>query len=450
MDKPAHITILGGGLAGLSVGYYAKKNGLPFTIYEANNWIGGNCITLKRGDFLFDSGAHRIHDQDPEVMKELKKLLGADLNKINIPSYIYHKRKFIDFPLSPLNLIKKLGLYTFTKAAFEVILSRLGTKKLNRSFESFALYTYGRTITDLFLLNYSERLWGAPCNQLSSDIAGTRMKGLSLKTFLTETIFGQKAKSEHLDGSFYYPKFGIGTITNKLAEFCGEENILRNSKITKILHDHTRIQAVEINGKDKINTDEVVNTLPLNHFLQIMEPKLPDEILFLAKGLRYRDMILVTFSLDRESVTEAATVYFADSDFLFTRIYEPKNRSGYMSPPGKTSIVVEIPGQQGDRLWSLDNDKLIQLIRSQLIQSGWIKEEEIIDASVNKLNYAYPVLEMGYEEKIQKINAFLKGFSNLRLSGRNGKFVYAWIHDMMKFGREINEEYINCGSEKGK
>ena len=59
MSKPKHITILGAGPAGLAVGYYAQKNGLPFRIYEANNCIGGNSITLKHGDFLFDSGAHQ-------------------------------------------------------------------------------------------------------------------------------------------------------------------------------------------------------------------------------------------------------------------------------------------------------------------------------------------------------------------------------------------------------
>ena len=57
MTKPTHITVLGGGPAGLSIGYYAKKKGIPFTIYEASDCIGGNSTTLRHGDFLYDSGA---------------------------------------------------------------------------------------------------------------------------------------------------------------------------------------------------------------------------------------------------------------------------------------------------------------------------------------------------------------------------------------------------------
>jgi protoporphyrinogen oxidase len=339
--------------------------------------------------------------------------------------------------------LKNLGLVTFAKAAFEVVGSRLKKRELNGSFESFALHTYGKTIAGRFLLNYSEKIWGTYCNRLSSNIAGERIKGLDLRTFLTEAILGRKAKTEHLDGSFYYPKMGFGMIAERLAESCGEENILRNSKITKILHNHERIQAVEVDGKKRIDTDEVVSTLPLNLSLGMMEPIPPEEILTLAKGLRYRNLILVALFLNKESVTEDATVYFPDPEFPFTRIYEPKNRSKYMSPPGKTSLIAEIPCQQQDELWNLENDKVIELVRSRFSQIGWIREEEVIDGWVGRINHAYPVLELGFEEKIQKIITFLKCFNNLKLSGRSGKFVYTHLHDMMKFGKDIIEEFIS-------
>jgi len=56
MAKPTHITVLGGGPAGLSIGYYAKKKDIPFTIYEANDCIGGNSTTLRHGDFSIIQG----------------------------------------------------------------------------------------------------------------------------------------------------------------------------------------------------------------------------------------------------------------------------------------------------------------------------------------------------------------------------------------------------------
>jgi len=400
MSKPIHITILGGGPAGLAVGYYSKKNGLPFTIYEASNRIGGNAITVKHGDFLFDSGAHRFHDKDAKVTKEIKNLIGEDLKKLNVPSQIYHNGKYIDFPLSPLDLFKKLGLSTFIKAGLELVSTKVKNKEQDVSFESFTLNTYGKTIAERFLLNYSEKLWGVSCDKLSPKISGKRLKGLNLRTFLMEAIFGKRAKTEHLDGLFYYPKMGYGTIVEKLAEFCGEENICKNSRITRIFHDHTRIEAIEINGNKRIDVDEVVSTLPLPLFLKLMDPPpKKKEVLFLANELCFRNLIIVAVFLNKDSITENGSIYFPDPEFPFTRIYEPKNRSKYMCPPGKTSLCAEINCHPKSELWNMEEEKLTKQISAHFINLGWIKEEDIIDTLVTKLSHAYPILEIGFEKK---------------------------------------------------
>jgi protoporphyrinogen oxidase len=336
----------------------------------------------------------------------------------------------------------KLGFSTFVRAAIEVLYSRLSIRDQNENFEDFALYTYGKTIAERFLLNYSQQLWGAPCRQLSVNIAGKRMRGLNLRTFITEAAFWQKGETKHLEGStFYYPNRGIGTIMDKLGQFCGTENIALNSNITRILHDRSRILEVEVNGSKRIEVGEVVSTLPLNLLLRIMEPKPPEEIIELAQSVRYRHMVLIALFLNRDSVTKAATVYFPDSDCSFTRVCEPKNRNQYMSPPGKTSLVAEIPCQTDDEFWNMDDHELVDLVRSRLMHMNWIKEEEIIDTLVTRIPYSYPILEVGFEEKINEISRFLNSFPNLTISGRNGRFVYAWIHDMMQFGREIIEDY---------
>ena len=62
------ISILGGGPAGLAVAHYAKKSSLSFDLYEASEETGGNCRTIINGDFRFDTGAHRLHGKDPNVV----------------------------------------------------------------------------------------------------------------------------------------------------------------------------------------------------------------------------------------------------------------------------------------------------------------------------------------------------------------------------------------------
>ena len=435
------ITILAGGPAGLSVGYYSRKRGLSFRVYEASDKVGGNCITHRQGDFLFDSGAHRVHDKDEDVTEEIKALMGDELHRVNASSQIFFRGKYIDFPLSPLDLLTKIGLIEFSKAGLSFLNARLNKKSLDGSFESLALYRYGRALSEKFLLNYSEKLWGLPCDLLSPNISGKRLKGLNLRTFLIEATLGKMAKTEHLDGSFYYPKLGYGRIVQKMEEFCGAENIQLNHRINRVIHDCKTIKAIGFAGQERIQrVRHVVSTLPLSLFLKIMEPSPPEEIINLANSLRYRHLRLAALFLDKPTVNSNATVYFPETNFPFTRIYEPRNRSNLMSPFGKTSLVVEIPCQLDDAVWGFNDSQLVDMVVGKLIEIGWLTKDEVIDSWCGRMNYAYPILELGFEEKVAEIMAWLDRFENLDLSGRNGKFAYTHLHDMMRFGKDIAEK----------
>lgn len=437
------ISVLAGGPAGLSVGYYARKHNIPFTIYEAGDRVGGNCITHQYGDFRFDSGAHRLHDKDEEVTREIQQLLGDEMHRVSAPSQIFFRGKYIDFPLSPLDLLRKIGTLEFSKAGLDFLNARLNKADMDGTFESLAMYRYGRGIAEKFLLNYSEKLWGLPCRQLSPNVSGKRLKGLDLRTFLIEATLGKMAKTQHLDGSFYYPKMGYGRVAEKMEEFCGSENICLNHRISRVVHDGRAIRSFGIEGSDRAyRVKQVVSTLPLSLLIRIMEPAPPKQIVDLANSLKYRHLRLVALFLDKASVNANATVYFPEKEFPFTRIYEPRNRSPFMSPAGKTSLVLEIPCHMEDEIWELSNEALVSVVVGKLIEIGWIQSDEVIDSWCGRLNYAYPILEFGFEEKVARIFDWLDRFENLSLSGRNGKFAYTHLHDMMRFGKEIVEEHL--------
>ena len=57
-----------------------------------------------------------------------------------------------------------------------------------------------------------------------------------------------------------------------------------------------------------------------------------------------------------------------------------------------------------------------------------------------RLPNAYPVLDVHWEESVAAINRYLERFSNLWLTGGSGRFVYGWIHNMMRFGVETVDQ----------
>jgi len=440
--KKNKITIIGGGPAGLASAYYAKKNGIKFIVYEASDSFGGNCQTIKYNNFFFDTGAHRLHDKDHETTKLFKDLLKERLRKIHIPSQIYRDEKFIDFPLSPFGLFNFLGPVIFIKEALTIIFNSFKSKSKIKNFEDFAVNKFGKKIAHLFLLEYSNKLWGLHTSNLSTIISGNRLKGLSIYTLVLEMVFGKKRKTKHLDGSFYYPDYGIGVLFDELINHCGELNFLSKSKVTRINHSENNINSIVINNQDCHNINHLVSSMPLGIFIESMNPLPPNEILNISRSIKFRNVILVCFFLNKEKINNNGSMYFPDKKYLFTRIYEPKNRSTNMSPNNKTSLIVEIPCFKNDDIWVMDQNELIDKIKDNLIDLKFFTNNHIIHSNIYKISNAYPILELNFEKKIKKIFDYLSRFKNLNVTGRNGLFAYTHIHDHMKNGREIIDYYM--------
>ena len=227
-----------------------------------------------------------------------------------------------------------------------------------------------------------------------------------------------------------------------MRDYCGEENITLGSKVTKVFHDDRKIISVEFNHDVEIPVEQLICTIPLNHLLNMMVPAPPQDILGLANNLQFRCVILAVFLLDKASVSGNASIYFPEQEIPFTRIYEPKMRSSIMAPAGQTSLVAEIPCQMEDSMWQEDDTSILERVRNHLFEAGLISEDEIIDVRVHRMHYAYPILETGYEKKLAAIYRFLGKFPNLKISGRNGRFAYIHIHDMMEIGREVIGEFL--------
>jgi protoporphyrinogen oxidase len=439
MSDARSLLILGGGVAGLSAGFYARRLGWPSRIIEAGPAPGGNARTLEHGPFRFDTGAHRFHDRFPDITADVKELLGAELMEVDAPSQIYADGRFVDFPLKPLNVIQSLGPSLTVRAICSLASARLASAQTARNFEASAVRSYGRTIAELFLLNYSQKLWGIDCQSLSPAVAGTRLTGLSARAMLREFFWKSTENTRHLDGRFFYPRRGIGSLADGLAAACDPKNLSLNSRVTRVTARAGRIVSVEVAGNEHIDTErtEVVSTLPLTILAQLLTPALPDSLVAASRSLRFRHVVLVTLFLDRPSVSRNATLYFPESQFLFTRVSEPRNRSAQMSPAGRTSLSVEIPCFASGEAWTLSDAELIERIVEQLRTTGLVRPAEGTHGVVHRIPNAYPILEVGAEAHVSALLEYFARFENLHIAGRGGLFDYTWLHNQMRSAREL-------------
>ena len=353
----------------------------------------------------------------------MKNLLGDNLLHVTAPSEIFFQGKFYRFPLLLSDLIQKLEMKTLLKIAWEKLYSK--QEKQAENFAEFAVNQYGKTLAEHFLLNYSEKLWGQPTHKLSTAITGNRLKGLDLRSFLRSVILGTPQNPNHLDGSFFYPKYGIGMISDKLCEFIGEKHIKLQHRVNRLIHKNGKIERIIVNkGTDTLGSTDaqndieipasiVINTLPLTLSMRMLEPAPPPELCEVADTIKYRHLMLCVFCLNRDAFSSNASLYFPGEEFPFTRLYEPKNRSPHMAPKGQTVIVLELPCYSDDALWNMSEATLQAEVWEALRQVKPLFPEEIIHYQSYKLPFAYPVLEVGFEEKVASLVAYFETFENL-------------------------------------
>ncbi len=429
MKNKPKIDILGGGPAGLSVAYFARKKGYDICIHEGSSAIGGNCRTIKMGEYRFDTGAHRFHDKIPSITEEVKKLVGDDLKKINIPSKIYFDGRMIDFPLSFLSVMKNLKLSEILKIVVENFFNVFKANVEHKNFEELAYAKYGPTLSNLFLINYTEKLWGARANQLQTTISGNRLKNLNISSMIIEMI-NKNRKVKHLEGSFYYPRYGYGSIFDSIAEIDGV-NIDLNSKVKKIYHENKKIKEIEFENGKILEAKYIVNTLPINSIVRMLDPLPSKNLIKIANNLKFRNLKICLIELDFPKLSNNASIYFPDAHIPITRIYEPKNRSPQMAPRNKTSLAIEVPYSQGDEISLLTDDEVIDKVKRTLTKEKLFKDSDVLNKRLVDIKNAYPILKVDNERNIRELVSFLQSFNNQKLIGRNVEFDYLHTHKIM-------------------
>lgn len=418
--------ILGGGPAGLACAHYAHQRNEQFLIIEKQAVLGGNALTFKKGPYLYDSGAHRWHNVYPEITQDIQKIIPQSLKKINVPSSIFYKYQNILFPLAPWDLITKLTW----KEIFSMAQSFLSKKNHSHPIDSFAARIqrkYGKDISEAFLWHYTEKLWGESPEKLSTEISGKRLEGLGLKTFF-------KKNDEHLDGTFYYPDFGIGTIFENIKLSLPESSTKCNSNIQKVHLSGNKITSITLDN-ETIDTSKsvIINTLSPSTFSGLLSiPPHAD-----SQKLKFRNLVLIFLEIDRDKISPYATIYYPQKNTPVTRIVEPKNRSLHMAPTGKTSLAIEWPCSSSDTIWSDSSANIFRDIQDWVFKYHQIKPEEILGHEIQKIPMAYPLLTLDslisrdkYLEQMQKIE-------NLEIVGRNAQFSYLHLHDVFHKAKKL-------------
>jgi len=431
-----HVVILGAGPAGVGAAYQLAHKGIArVTVLEQRDAVGGNAGSFQLDGVYCDFGSHRLHPvASPEIMDDLRRLLGKDLLYQTRHGRILLQGRWIHFPLKPMDLFFRLP-----KSFAVSVLADMARKVLpgDRSGpETFATVLergLGQTICREFYFPYARKLWGVDPEELAVTTAQRRVSGSSIGKILRKVAGQIPGLKPPGAGRFYYPRRGYGQISQCLYEAAQEAGaeFKFGARFTAIEREAGRIKAVryQLGGDEfEVPTQTVWSTIPITLLLQGMRPAPPPDVLEAASRVAFRGMILIYLVLDQDQFSSFDAYYFPEESIPISRLSEPKNFSTASEPRGRTVLCAELPSDPGRPEWEMSDQELGRRLCDWLGQTGLPTPARVVRVVTRRLRQAYPIYRRGYEECFSTMDQWLGQIEGVLTFGRQGLFAHDNTH----------------------
>jgi len=488
--------IIGAGPAGLTAAYeLLKRTDMIPIILEKSGDIGGISKTINYKGNRMDMGPHRFFSKSDRVMKWWLNIMPLEETKdqnhtisyqnksreITQPSEgtaestmkdgsdkrmlliqrltrIYFLRKFFAYPIQlSLDTLKTLGFLRTIKIILSFLWIRLFPCKPEKSLEDFIINKFGRELYRLFFKDYTEKVWGVPCQEISAEWGAQRIKGVSLSKAIAQAVkslgkkkgndLSQKETETSLIEQFLYPKYGPGSLWEEVArqvEIMGGK-IYLNQNVQ-----HIQVEDGSVTSVNTINNQTgqagawegqyFFSTMPVQELIAGMERAnagtVPGNVQEVAAGLQYRDFINVGILLKQLSKPIKGStsfeklelkdnwIYIQERDVKVGRLMIYNNWGGGMiKDPTTTWIGMEYFCNKTDKFWALSDDSIQRMAIEELEKMALARVDDVLDITVARMEKTYPAY-FGTYERFSEIKDYVNGFENLFLVGRNGMHKY--------------------------
>lgn len=314
------ITIIGGGITGLSAAYLAAKDGWDVTVLEGSSQLGGLIRTFHIGGNLLEHYYHHSFTSDAELLWLLKELKISDKIEFKKTSIgIFHNNKIYNFN-GPKDLFRFTPLGMRDKMRFLLTSIYLGKFTKWEKWEGISalewFYKYaGRAVTDLIWRPLLEIKFGDDADKVSAAWMVGRLK---------QRMNSRKGTEEQLG----YIKGSLQTLTDTLGKNLKTYGvkIILNAPVEKLLIKNNTLHGA-VTTKGVFNNGLFLATIPTTHLSTLLAENTPEYAEQLAK-IKYIGAICTILEMNR-SLSDIYWLNIADYGFPFSGVIEHTN---FISP----------------------------------------------------------------------------------------------------------------------
>lgn len=502
--------IAGAGPAGLTAALeLLRRSDIAPIVIESDGQVGGISKTVNYRGNRMDLGGHRFFSKSDWVMQWWQEILpiahGQADSSLQISyqresrqlplgttasidseavmlvrrrlSRIFYRRRFFDYPLKiNASTIQNMGLLETLRIGLSYGRSQLSFRGEEKSLEHFLVNRFGTRLYETFFKDYTEKVWGVPCSEISAEWGAQRIKGLSISKAIAHALTrplkastdtSQKRTETSLIERFLYPKYGPGQMWEEVAQRIVAKGgeVLLNQRVCALEKSGDKIVAAMVQENSsgsvrRLPCDYLISTMPVRDVCAMLQPEDPT-VVRIASGLPYRDFMTAGLllrkmqhpqkggsSLSRNGMPPDNWIYIQEPDVKIGRLQVFNNWSPYLvADPETIWLGLEYFCREGDELWSMRDSAFLSYAAGELQKIGLVLQADVLDGTVVRVPKAYPAY-FGQYHDFDQVRAYLERFANLYTVGRNGMHRYNNQDHSMLAGNAAVNLILSGGTDK--
>jgi protoporphyrinogen oxidase len=407
--------IIGAGISGLALA--DKLADGDYLICEADAEIGGYCKTVVQDGFVWDYSGHFFHFRHSEIEKELVSRMGSQrVLAIEKDARIHWKGELIDFPFQK-------NIHQLPKEDFIDCLHDLYFRedRAAASFEEMLYSKLGRSIAEMFLIPYNEKLYATDLGTLDVDAMGRFFPHADVAEIIKNF---RRPDNRAYNASFTYPEGGAIQYVHALAQGVDASRIALGERIEAI--DLAARRATTSAGR-VIAFERAVSSAPFPHLLRMA-------------GLRHdpsdftwNKVLVFNLGFDRKGLPGVHWMYFPQRELSFYRVGFYDNIFG----TDRMSLYVEI-GYAKDA--TIDVEAMRARVLADLARAGVVKDHQLVSHHSVVLDPAYVHITKRSIAEVKRLKDELASRGVYSI-GRYGSWTYCSIEDNIVEARALAEQW---------
>jgi protoporphyrinogen oxidase len=412
MEKTRYL-VIGAGVSGLSFANWVDSD--DYLIIEREREPGGYCRTIHKDGFVWDYSGHFFHFRHPDIERYLvERMEGQRVLTVERDSRCYHDGRLIDFPFQ--KNIHQLPREDFLDCLVDLYFRE---DREPENFREMLYAKFGRSIAEMFLIPYNEKLYATDLAELDVDAMGR---------FFPYADVGQvignfrKADNRSYNATFTYPEGGAIQYIHALQQGVRGDRI----SLEETVLDIDLERKVARTTAREVEFEHVISSAPFVKLLELAHVPYDPEV------YTWNKVQVFNLGFDRKGQEGIHWVYFPQRDLAFYRVGFYDNIFG----SDRMSLYVEVGRPTGYEVDDRAITETLDRVLADLDRTGIVSEHELVAWDHVLLDPAYVHITRASNADVARKKKMLatRGVYSI---GRYGSWTYCSIEDNIVEARDL-------------